>query len=233
MGYGNKDNDPNQNEGQLQGEAQLQGEGQGQGEAQAQAQSSLDTNLNANGNFDLNGNGNFNTNSNQNSDEVDVKVNATVSPVMGFEHMFDGFNNQDGSMLFMPQDITQTINDEGGNGTYSAGGAGTDTMIALDQVNSLVSNGSVRDASVSDDGGSGLLNGDHLSAGGGSANDSSAGGVGTSDTAAGTGSVSNDASSTSQLDAFTQSIVLGANIQYNNFTVSVVGHDAISAVDHH
>lgn len=42
-----------------------------------------------------------------------------------------------------------------------------------------------------------------------------------------------DASSTQMLDAFTESIVLGANIQYNNFNLSVVGHDLTTTIDHH
>ena len=125
----------------------------------------------------------------------------------------------------MPQAITQTINDQGGSG--GAAGDGTDTMIALDQVNSLVSNGQVDDASVSSTA-SGVLDHDHVLAG--DATDtigSGSGGGGAAD--AGTGTISGAANSTGQLDAFTQSIVLGANIQYNNFNVSVVGHDAFTA----
>jgi hypothetical protein len=40
-----------------------------------------------------------------------------------------------------------------------------------------------------------------------------------------------DASAHSAVDAFTQSIVLGANIQTNTFSLTVVGHDVTSA-DH-
>jgi hypothetical protein len=124
----------------------------------------------------------------------------------------------------MPQDITQTINDQGG--ANGPAGDGTDTMIALDQVNSLVSNGHVEGASVSNSG-DGLFNHDSLTSTGGSLTDTQVGPVGTSETASGSGTVTTDANATAQLDAFTQSIVLGANIQYNSFNLSVVGHDAI------
>jgi hypothetical protein len=149
-----------------------------------------------------------------------------LTPIMGFKDMFDHFNNSDGSMLFMPQDITQNIS---GDGSYEGGGpGGTNTEIALDQVNSLADDGSVHGASVDSLAG-GVLDGDHVNVGGstdtiGSGGDHS----GSGEADAGTGTISGTATSTGQLDAFTQSIVLGANIQYNNFNLSVVGHDAIT-----
>jgi hypothetical protein len=188
----------------------------------------LNGNGNANGNFDANGNFNANTNLNSDTVSVNVNVDADLTPVIGFKDMFNHMDNHDGSMLFMPQDITQTINDQGGQN--GPAGDGTDTMIALDQVNSLVSNGTVDGASVSSDA-SGVLDHDHVFAGGSSDSIGSTGDSGgNGDAAAGTGTISGAASSTGQLDAFTQSIVLGANIQYNNFNLSVVGHDAITTV---
>ena len=128
-------NNQNQDQGQGQGEGQGQLSLQGQGQAQAQIAADLNGNLNGNGNGNLNGNGNFNAdgnlngnlndNVNHNTDTVcvDVSVDASVTPLIG--------DLSDATALYMPQDISQS---------FTAGG--TDTAIALDQINSLVANNS-------------------------------------------------------------------------------------------
>jgi len=129
-------------------------------------------------------------------------------------HALSNFDNSDGSLLFMPQTFTQDF-----------AGGGTDTAIAMDQVNSLVSNGTATGDYVSDNATGSF---DHNSLG-----DSANGGTATETN----GPISSDASWTdtatagvnSTLDAFTQSIVLGANIQYNNFNTTIAGHDSITA----
>ena len=121
----------------------------------------------------------------------------------------------DGSVLYMPQ----TYNQEIGGG--SGGEGGVQTEIALDQVNSLVAN---TDAYC-------IHNADSSSAydyasntGGAQAGDISQGDLAT-------GAMTASTSTAATVDAFTQSIVLGANLQNNSFTMQITGHD--STVDAH
>ena len=203
--------DPNnQNQDQGQGEGQGQLSLQGQGQAQAQIAADLNGNLNGNGNGNLNGNGNFNAdgnlngnlndNVNHNTDTVcvDVSVDASVTPLIG--------DLSDATALYMPQDIAQS---------FTAGG--TDTAIALDQINSLVANNTAQD----------LHNSDHSSMWGSGATESGAVDVGDiSQGALATGQLQGATSATATVDAFTQSIVLGANIQNNSFTLAITGHES-------
>jgi len=69
-----------------------------------------------------------------------------------------------------------------------------------------------------------VLSGNWISAGGGSVGNAQTGDAGTA-TASST--------ATAQLDAFTQSIVLGANIQYNNFSLNLAGNDVTTSGAHH
>jgi hypothetical protein len=213
-------NNQNQDQGQGQGEGQGQLNLQGQGQAQAQVAADLNGNLNGNGNGNLNGNGNFNAdgnlngnlndNVNHNTDTVcvDVSVDASVTPLIG--------DLSDATALYMPQDIAQS---------FTAGG--TDTAIALDQINSLVANNTAQD----------LHNSDHSSMWGSGASESGSVGVGDiSQGALATGELQGATSAAATVDAFTQSIVLGANIQNNSFTLTITGHDsAVTAGDaaHH
>ena len=209
-------NNQNQDQGQGQGEGQGQLSLQGQGQAQAQIAADLNGNLNGNGNGNLNGNGNFNAdgnlngnlndNVNHNTDTVcvDVSVDASVTPMIG--------GLDDATALYMPQDISQNFN-----------AGGTDTAIALDQINSLVANNSAEN----------LHNSDHSSMWGSGATEQ--GGVSVGDISQGalaTGQLQGATSAAATVDAFTQSIVLGANIQNNSFTTTITGGDShVSAVD--
>jgi hypothetical protein len=243
-----------QGQGQLQGElqgqgqGQLQGQGQGQGQGQAQSQSSdswngngnlngnfnangsLNGNGNFNGNGNLNGNGNFNANANYNADAnynantnsntvtVDVTVDANVTPAniygLDMSNMFNNIYNGDGAILFMPQAITQSIDATGADGSVN-------TEIAIDQVNSLVSNGYLGMATVDN---SGHFDGNSVGAGPATAGIGDHASIG--DLAS--GGMTSNATAQATMDAFTQSIVMGANIQLNNFNTSVIGHDSIT-----
>jgi hypothetical protein len=208
------------NQDQAQAEAQGQGQlgFQGQGQAQTQIAADLNGNLNGNGNGNLNGNGNFNADGNLNGNlndnvnqscdtvSVNVSVDANVTPLIG--------DLSDATALYMPQNLNQE---------FTAGG--TDTAIALDQINSLVANNSACGVWNSD--------GSHVSNSGAS----ETGGVQVGDITQGalaTGELQGATSAAANVDAFTQSIVLGANIQNNSFTLSVVGHDStVTAGDAH
>lgn len=161
-----------------------------------------------------------------NTSTTDVTKTTTITNTttweqgsQDLEHALSHFNNGDGSLLFMPQTFEQSFS-----------GDGTDTAIAMDQVNSLVANTQASCISL-DNSGNDLFNNDHLG------NGATGGHISTDVGPTGTesGAVSATAGVVAQLDAFTQSIVLGANIQYNSFNTSIVGHDSITTVDpgHH
>src|SRR3984885_14450102 len=201
-------NNQNQDQGQGQGEGQGQLGLQGQGQAQAQIAADLNGNLNGNGNGNADGNfnGNLNDNVNHSTDTVcvDVSVDASITPLIG--------DLSDATALYMPQDIAQS---------FTAGG--TDTAIALDQINSLVANNEA----------SHVWNSDGSSVTGSGATEQ--GGVHVGDISQGdlaTGQLQGAASAAATVDAFTQSIVLGANIQNNSFTLALTGGDShVSATD--
>jgi hypothetical protein len=208
------------NQDQAQAEAQGQGQFgfQGQGQAQTQIAADLNGNLNGNGNGNLNGNGNFNAdgnlngnlndNVNHNTDSVnvDVSVDATVTPLIG--------DLSDATALYLPQNISQE---------FHAGG--TDTGISLDQINSLVADNTAQN----------LHNSDWSSISHSGASET--GGVNVGDITQGalaTGELQGATSAAANVDAFTQSIVLGANIQNNSFTLAITGHDStVTAGDAH
>jgi hypothetical protein len=232
-----------QAEAQAQLEAQLQAQGQGQHQGQGQYQSSESDNFNGNGNLNgngnfngnanLNGNGNFNGNANLNANEndnhnancntnenvnfnstcVDVKVDvsASVTPIVG--------ENNEGSVINIPQTFNQYI-DWSQNGD---GGGGAQTEIALDQINSLVASNSASDIHNSD--------WSHACATADNSGDASVqGGIAQGDLS--TGALTANTSTNATADAFTQSIVLGANLQNNSFSATVAGHDSHVEVHH-
>ena len=109
----------------------------------------------------------------------------------------------------MPQNYTQDI------GSYGS-------EIALDQVNSLVANNEACGNSVTNDS---SFSADASNTGHADTGDASMG-------AMSTGVLTADASAAATIDAFTQSIVLGANIQSNAFNATIVGgNNATSIAD--
>ncbi len=220
-----------QAQAQAQGElqAQLQGQGQGQGQAQCQTQSSDNSNLNGNVNCDSNSNDNSNCNYNANVNYsstsvcVDVKVSDQIceSPQQAAIDMsclkIDMPCNE-GIVNLMPENIYQTISGDG-NGANNV-------VFNLDQVNNLVSNGEAyniqngQSASVSG------LSGGNVDGIGNIGNDwDGKVGSGNGDGAAFTQSLDHAGA----VDAISQSIVLGSNVQLNNLTFT--GHDSVVA-DH-
>jgi hypothetical protein len=174
---------------------------QQQQEQQQQQQESSNYNHNDNSSWDSNGN--LNTNANLNSTDVTVSVDVTaqLTPVFG--------QLEDAIGLNIPQTYNQNI-----DGALS--GSGTQTEIALDQINSLVANNEASGISNATDSWSVSVAADTGEA---HAGDISQGSLNTGELQANT-------STAASVDAFTQSIVLGANIQNNSFTTTITGHDS-------
>jgi hypothetical protein len=246
-----------QGQGQGQGQSQYESQLAAQGVVQAAGQYSENDSKNENENKNANESKNENENSNENKLEnsvdnkvenkldnsvdnkvenkiennvetnvdvdVDVKVDLDLSgldfkPEIDVEYL-------DGILFKMPDEVTQGIT-----------GGGTATNFNLDQVNNLVDNDSLTSPSVafnaggyadyySDADAPPALFSQTATADGGYAKIESA----TASIHDGDGaSVAADATAAITQDAFTQSIVMGANIQFNSVTLSIVGNDSIS-----
>ena len=251
-----------QGQGQLglqlqdQGQDQDQLQDQDQGQWQGQYSESLNENgnLNGNGNGNLNGNGNGNLNGNLNDSantnvnaalnanaNLNANLNASVTDVkvkVDVDLDIDDDLLQDNDYIDMkemdeiensvvvPEVITQTMNVAG-------------NAFAIDQINNLTDNDSVKDANVSfANGGAGPLLGlGLLGADGGASNFEmhahAKGGFSGADGnwaeiddngMTGTTGMSSADATVSQ-EAFTQNIVLGANIQFNSIEMKVAGDD--------
>ncbi len=246
---------------QLQAQAELQAQlqGQGQGQHQSQHQESENYNKNFNADVNLNGNANLNVNVNKTEVCVDVKVKADVSATGETDNHQGGIDmsatyidasHLDGILNVTPEIINQTIN---------GGGAGTNVLFNLDQVNNLVDNdelynvsnaassASITFSDIKGEGGDISIgccpddkkhDGDSHpmitgldGIGGHGGDDSSGVQIGSGNGAGSTNSTLVDASGNVSIDALTQSIVLGANIQTNSFNMNNAGHD-ITVVDH-
>jgi hypothetical protein len=135
-----------------------------------------------------------------------VDVSASVSPLISAD-------DNSGSILYIPQTFNQQID----WGQTGAGDGGAQTEIALDQINSLVASNSAYD----------IHNADHSTASTTADNDGGAsvmGGITQGDLS--TGALTANTSTGATADAFTQSIVLGANLQNNTFSATIAGHDS-------
>ena len=247
-----------QGQGQGQGQLDLQGQGQGQGQGQAQDEaqyaaqgvsqavsdqsSNSNGNLNGNGNGNLNGTGNFNTNDNHldnslsngvsksvdnavnNTVTVDVSVTADVNASTPPVDNSINITHLDGILFQMPETVTQYVNGDGNNSIFD-----------LNQVNNLVSDGHLDSPSVSFSVDGALSSYDSgLPSSVFSMSASAAGGTASADNATISShdsspiTATTDASAPVTMDAFTQSIVMGANIQFNSASFNVVGHDSIT-----
>ena len=234
--HDDKDDLQKQLQAQLQGQAELQAQGQaqGQGEHQSQSQHQDSSNCNVNGNLNCDTNANENANCNINANYntssttvcVDVKVSDQIceSPQQAAIDMsclkIDMPCNE-GIVNLMPENIYQTI-----NGT---GEGANNVVFNLDQVNNLVSNGSVSDVSNGDLATVSCLSGGDTT---GIGNDSYLGGSWDGKVGSGNGdgaAFTQSLDSAGSVDAISQSIVLGANVQLNNLTFT--GHDSVVA-DH-
>jgi hypothetical protein len=225
---------------QAQGELQAQAQGQGQGEHQSQSQHQSSENCNTNGNVNCdsnsndNSNCNFNANVNYNSTSVcvDVKVDAQVcesqqAPAIDMSHLDICAPYNEGIINLMPENIYQTISGDGGGAN--------NVVFNVDQVNNLVSNGV---ATCIENGGNAtvenLHGGDSVGVGNYGHGSPWEGDVGN---AGGNGNAfAQSLDHAGAVDAISQSIVLGANVQLNNMTFT--GHDSVvadhgSTADHH
>lgn len=231
--HDDKDDLQKQLQAQLQGQAefQAQGQAQGQGEHQSQSQHQDSSNCNVNGNLNCNANANesanCNINANYNSSTttvcVDVKVSDQIesSPqqaAIDMSNLQINMSDNQGIANLMPENIYQTID--------GSGEGANNVVFNLDQVNNLVSNGSVSGVSNGDGATvSELHGGDTI--GIGSHGNGWDGKVGSEN---GTGAAfTQSLDSAGSVDAIGQSIVLGANVQLNNLTFT--GHDSVVA-DH-
>jgi hypothetical protein len=252
-------NNQAQAQAQLQGQAQgqLQGQAQGQTAYQALYDSSHNNNdndnknLNANGNLNGNANLNFNDNKNDNKvnndvdnkvdnkveNTVDNKVNVDVDVKVDLDLKADGLSSPVIDLghlyaedsLIMPQVVNQTLN--GGGNEFN-----------IDQVNNLYDNDYVSNPTVTFNGGGGggedLKSWDGHGSSGFSMDAKAEGGEskifgGDTGNIAGqqASGITSHADATITQDAFTQTLTLGANIQFNSITMSVAGHDLTD--DHH
>jgi hypothetical protein len=237
----------------LNGQAQLQGQAQGQGQFQFAAQS-LDSKVDIeNENENKNSNENENENKNENVNEVkndvenkldnsvdndvdnkiensvetkvenyvDVKVDVKVDlDLSAFERPedndaidIDEIKDIDGSVI-MPDVVTQSMN----NGN----------QFNIDQVNNLVDKDFLWSAEVKNDGKFEL---DQKAEGGENKFDDPK-----IDIEAGDGATIGDglqatADGIASSEAFTQNIVMGANIQFNQIDIQAAGHDLTDSHD--
>ena len=234
--------DQDQDQGQWQGQyseslnenGNLNGNGNGNGNLNGNGNGNLNGNLNDSANTNVNAalNANANLNANLNASVTDVKVKVDVDLDIDEDMLQDNdyidmkeMDEIENSVV-VPEVITQTMN-----------GAGN--AFAIDQINNLTDNDYVTDANVSfANGGPGPLIGLGLLGAGGDASNfemnanASGGGSGAhgnwaeiDDTGmTGTTGMSSADATVSQ-EAFTQNIVLGANIQFNSIELKVAGDD--------
>jgi hypothetical protein len=118
----------------------------------------------------------------------------------------------------------------------SFNGPGNDMAFDVGQVNDLVDNDVLSNPQVTYNGGGGPLQDVSVTGGWASAGDGINGGIKGSGNYNGadgsiSGSTSASADAVANVSAFTQNIVMGANLQVNNFTATVVGGDQVSADD--
>lgn len=234
---------------QLQGQGQGQGQDQEQSSVSENLNLNGNGNFNGNLNESYSDNSNANSNSNSNTSHTDVKVNVGVD-LEGYLPTDDDFADLDlhgntfdnifitesGSINFDPGNDVNFQNVL--NGAFSGGGS--DTGFALSQVVDLVDNdtlsgvtqtnsgivtltatggtASAGDGIGTDDGGWGGM--DHSFFGGGNGGSGGSGDIDAGDDVSGSSAASAAANLTST--AFTQEIVLGANLQQNAFEATVI-----------
>ncbi|WP_169194022.1 hypothetical protein [Devosia sp. MC1541] len=236
-----QDQDQKQDQDQDQKQDQDQDQKQGQDQGQWQHSSSENLNGNLNGNVNLNGSSNENVNVNENTSTTDVNVNVDVDldldtprvpddadfadidmKDVDFDNIF--MTNGGGDISFDPGDdvnFENIFNNAFGTGDHN-------TAFAVNQIADLVDNDNLSNVQQNN-GGTFDMTWD--SAGG----DSSTGdgfGIGDADGKDGwsidagddiAASAASSAASSLSSTAFTQEIVLGANLQQNAVDVSVVG----------
>jgi hypothetical protein len=150
----------------------------------------------------------YNTKDSYNATDIDTTVDVSISDA--FKKIEDSYNSDDDwlELDHLNFDVLNAV----GAGTLS--GDGNDAMFNISQVSEMTDNDKLYRPEVENDAGFGQ----HAHADGGDAN----GAEDVGDRSSGTAS----ADGVANLEAFTQNIVMGANIQYNNIDMSVVGGDS-------
>ncbi len=151
----------------------------------------------------------------------------------------DDVNDLDSSELLNVEGATLSMDDFTFDTTAigdSFNGAGNDMAFDVGQVNDLVDNDVLCNPQVTYQGSGGPLQDVSVTGGWASSGDGISGnikGVGNYNGADGSisGSTSASADAVANVSAFTQNIVMGANLQVNNFTATVVGGDSVGADD--
>jgi hypothetical protein len=249
-----------QGQGQGQGQLQGQGQAQGQAQFAVQGVYQESENKNDNDNKNENDNKVDNNIDNKLDNKVDndvenkvensvdnkVDVEVKVDVDLGIEGLMPSDNdlididdvdlsNLDGAFIAMTDDVMQDVH-----------GMGNDNAFNIDQVNSLVDNDKIDSATVSYGGGGGGGNhGDKFDLWGGQKDDAGGfsqwasadgGDAKVDDIKSDIGHDGNVANATSadaiiNQEAFTQNIVMGANIQFNSIDLTTVGNNLTSTSD--
>jgi hypothetical protein len=235
---------------QLQAQLQGQGQGQGQGQAQGQLQFALNANENENENSNESENSNSNSNENELSNEVESELDNEVDNAVANELENEVENSIENTIennvetnvdvdvsvdldldiddLAKDNDVIDIDEIEDIEGSIVMPDAvsqhleGNGNQINIDQVNNLVDNDWLDSPEVSFEGGEFEM---HAEAEGGSVEvgdpelSIEANGATLHDT------LTSTADATVTQSAFTQNIVMGANIQFNSITANVAGND--------
>lgn len=151
----------------------------------------------------------------------------------------DDINDLDASELLNVEGATLSMDDFMFDTTAigeSFNGPGNDMAFDVGQVNDLIDNDVLSNPHVTYHGSGGPLQDVSVTGGWASAGDGINGSIDGSANRNGAdgsiaGSTSASADAVANVSAFTQNIVMGANLQVNNFTATVVGGDSVSADD--
>ena len=197
----------------------------------------LNGNLNANGSLNGNVNGNVNYNHSETNVDVEtkVKVDLDIEGKLSLEppSIEGSYNTTIEDSIFIPDPGSGTYVLANGEGSSAAiyngdvfnfgNSTGTQTVFDLEQTNSLVDLDALCDASVSS---TSSAFGSSIFGVGGGGPVSVGDGIGEGkDILHATNDVSASADASAAVSAFNQNIVMGANIQYNSASQSVIGGD--------
>jgi hypothetical protein len=216
------------------------GNGNGNGNLNGNGNVNADLNANANLNAAENLNSNTNTNTSTTTVTTDVTVDLTLTGEVELSppSIEDSYNLCIDDSIFIPEpgcgDIVVANNGSSAaiyNGdVYNfGGGGGTQTVFDLTQANTLADMDALCGASVTSTGSNFVSFIDGV--GGGGPVDAGDGIGSADDVLHATTNVAATADASAAVSAFNQNIVMGANVQYNSATQTVVGGNEITHGD--
>lgn len=248
-----QDQDQDQKQDQDQDQDQKQDQDQGQWQSSTNENSNENGNLNGNlnGNANLNANANYNENVSTTDVDVDVKVDVGMDHMsMPDDNDFGDLDMKDVSFdnIFMADDGSSISYDPGDDVNFedifndAFGSGNNNSAFAVNQIADLVDNDALHGVTMDNSGdytltweatGGEATAGDGIGGGGGAGTDSKFDHHGETDSAGWRIDAGDDiaasaaASAAAELtsNAFSQEIVLGANLQQNAVDVSIVGGD--------